>query len=375
MTDPHVRPAPPRLSRRLLRWAVGREADEVDGELHEAFQARARSAGHARARWWYRRQVLGFVLRSPAARRNQREGGMGGWHEVLGDVRWALRGLRKRPTFTAVAVGTLALGIGSNSAIFTLVSAQFLAPLPWASPNELVLVWEAERATGDVMTVSPGQLLRLEGAGALLRGLGGLQRRRRHDLRRRRCGRGGGRERGDPRLLRRPGRAPGAGTCVLGRRGPRGRRRPRRPEPRAVGAPLRVGPGHRRKDGPCRRTSPHRGGGRAGGFPPAGALPELAGRPAVASPPARGGARRFRFALPAHRGAPRAGDVRRAGSRRDGRPLRSPRTGPPRGERRVDGDRAHGGRLPPGRGAPGAAHAPGGGRRRACSSCAPTSRT
>jgi len=55
-----------------------------------------------------------------------------------------------------VAVATLALGIGSNSAIFTLVSAHFLAPLPYGRPSDLVLIWEANRATGDVMTVSPG---------------------------------------------------------------------------------------------------------------------------------------------------------------------------------------------------------------------------
>jgi putative ABC transport system permease protein len=58
--------------------------------------------------------------------------------------------------FATVAVLTLALGIGSNSAIFTLVSAHFLAPLPWERPRDLVLLWEADRATGDVTTVSPG---------------------------------------------------------------------------------------------------------------------------------------------------------------------------------------------------------------------------
>ncbi len=154
--DDEGRAGPPGLARRLLRWAVGEGAEEVDGELAEAFAARVRGEGARAARRWYRRQVLGFVLRVPAARRNPREGGMGGWDEVAGDVRWALRGLRKRPTFTAVAVATLALGIGSNSAIFTLVSAHFLTPLPWARPGELVLIWEAERASGDVMTVSPG---------------------------------------------------------------------------------------------------------------------------------------------------------------------------------------------------------------------------
>ena len=76
--------------------------------------------------------------------------------DMLADVRLALRGLRRRPTFTAVAVGTLALGIGANSAIFTLVSAHFLAPLPYERPAELVLVWETGRGTREVTTVAPG---------------------------------------------------------------------------------------------------------------------------------------------------------------------------------------------------------------------------
>ena len=75
---------------------------------------------------------------------------------VLEDSRLALRGLRRRPTFTAVAVGTLALGIGANSAIFTLVSAHFLAPLPYDRPDELALLWETGRGTQQVRTVAPG---------------------------------------------------------------------------------------------------------------------------------------------------------------------------------------------------------------------------
>ncbi len=158
MSEEHERVRPPPLARRLLRRAVGaRDADEVEGELREAFQVRAAEEGPDAARWWYRRQVLGFVLRAPWAHRQTREEGSMGWlGDVGGDFRWALRGLRKRPTFTFVAVATLALGIGSNSAIFTLVSAHFLTPLPYGRPGDLVLIWEAERATGDVMTVSPG---------------------------------------------------------------------------------------------------------------------------------------------------------------------------------------------------------------------------
>lgn len=81
---------------------------------------------------------------------------MGGFGEVSGDVRWAVRGLGKRPTLTLVAVLTLALGIGSNSAIFTLVSAHFFEPLPYERPEDLVLLWETGRNDPEVSTVSPG---------------------------------------------------------------------------------------------------------------------------------------------------------------------------------------------------------------------------
>lgn len=72
--------------------------------------------------------------------------------EVLGDLRWALRGMRRRPAFTAVAAATLALGIGSNSAVFTLVSADLMAPLPYERPNELLTIWHEEGP----WTVAPG---------------------------------------------------------------------------------------------------------------------------------------------------------------------------------------------------------------------------
>lgn len=79
--------------------------------------------------------------------------------DLRGDVRSAFRSMRKRPMFTGVAVATLALGVGANSAIFTLANAHFLSPLPYAEPEDVVLLWETPRNSDEVTTVSPGNYL------------------------------------------------------------------------------------------------------------------------------------------------------------------------------------------------------------------------
>jgi len=67
---------------------------------------------------------------------------------LVQDLKYALRTLRKNRGFTAVAVLTLALGIGANTAIFSVVYAVLLKPLPFRSPGQLVRVFEANDRAG-----------------------------------------------------------------------------------------------------------------------------------------------------------------------------------------------------------------------------------
>ena len=139
---------PPRLALRLLHVALPAEArEELVGDLLEEFVARSAQRGIAAARRRFWLETLAAVVKLGFRARRNREAVIKGdslMTNLIANLRYGARVLRRAPTFTAICVLTLGLGIGATTAIYSLVSPILFRSLPYPSPNRLMMVWERD---------------------------------------------------------------------------------------------------------------------------------------------------------------------------------------------------------------------------------------
>jgi predicted permease len=144
-------------------WAIFskyRHDDDLEEELRlhlelavEDARRHGNSASHA-AR--VARIEAGGSLQAMEALRDQR--GLPVFEDLIRDVRHGLRTLRRSPVFTVVCVLTLALGIGANTALFSVVDSVLLRPLPFPEPDRLVRLFDTNTRREERNQVSPADL-------------------------------------------------------------------------------------------------------------------------------------------------------------------------------------------------------------------------
>lgn len=158
--SPPPRPGWRRLLHSLRSDIRGDVSDEISFHLEmRTADLMALGLSHDAARTEAERQFGDMLLiRDACITIDERSARHAHRTEVVGDMwndlRFALRTFRRSPGFTAAVIATLALGIGASTAMFSLVDSALLRPLPFHSPDDLVVLWGVEQPEGDIRGAS-----------------------------------------------------------------------------------------------------------------------------------------------------------------------------------------------------------------------------